>query len=73
MDFVSLYIQLPFLVVMFALRKLIWRPPFMKLDEIDLETDEYQDTSEDEEDDKHRAENLRGRWRTFWRLYYFLA
>jgi len=72
-DFVSLYIQLPFLLVMFLLRKLIWRPPFMKLDEIDLVTDEYRDTVEDEEDDKGRAENLRGRWRIFWRMYYFLA
>jgi hypothetical protein len=72
-DFVSLYIQLPFLLLMFTLRKLIWRPPFMKLDEVDLVTDEYQDTLEDEEDDKQRVEHLKGRWHIFWRLYYLLA
>jgi hypothetical protein len=45
----------------------------MKLDEVDLVTDEYQDTLEDEEDDKQRAEHLKGLWRIFWRLYYMLA
>jgi hypothetical protein len=45
----------------------------MKLGEIDLVTDEYKETIEDEEDDKQRTENLRGKWWIFWRLYYFLA
>lgn len=58
---------------MFVVRKLIWRPPFIKLLDIDLVTDEYNETVEDEEDDKQRVANLRGRWGILWRLYYFLA
>ena len=35
-DFVSLYVQLPVLLLMVLLRKVIWRPPFLRLKDIDL-------------------------------------
>jgi hypothetical protein len=58
---------------MYILRKLICRTIIPRLAEIDLRTDEYEDSSEDEAEDKLRSERETGPWRWFWKSYYLIA
>lgn len=51
-DFVSYYIELPIMLIMFAAWKLIKRTKFVRLDDMDLETDVYTAADEEPEEDK---------------------
>lgn len=59
-DFVSYYIELPIMLVMFVGWKLIKRTKWVRLDEMDLVTDVY--TANDEEID-HDEKTTKGRFK----------
>jgi AAT family amino acid transporter len=59
-DFVSFYIELPIMLIMFVAWKLIKRTRFVRLDEMDLVTDVY--TTDDEEPDKPGLKGRLQRW-----------
>ncbi|KAF7321388.1 AA-permease domain-containing protein [Mycena kentingensis (nom. inval.)] len=83
-DFVSLYIEIPFMVVMFAAwaygvrplkssgerKGLGWVFDLVDLDSVDLESDQHTETEQDRLAEEKRAENLRVWWK---RPYYWLA
>lgn len=48
-SFVSFYIELPVMLVMFVVWKLVKRTKFVKLSEMDLETDVYTEADEEKE------------------------
>lgn len=58
-DFVSLYVELPVMLIMFLVWKFLKKTKFVKAEEMDLETDVYK--PEVEEEDFSPAWRSRGR------------
>ncbi|KDQ17035.1 hypothetical protein BOTBODRAFT_620064 [Botryobasidium botryosum FD-172 SS1] len=72
-DFVSLYIEIPLMIVFFVAWKLVKRTRFIDLHTVDLYEDEHQDGKADLDDNEDRAERLRGRFGWLWRIYFLIA
>ncbi|KZV89992.1 hypothetical protein EXIGLDRAFT_838101 [Exidia glandulosa HHB12029] len=72
-SFVSFYIEIPVMILFYAIWKFVHRNPLVDLATIDLLTDEYVETPEELERDAVREARLEGKWRHGWRAYYLLA
>ncbi|KIJ56132.1 hypothetical protein M422DRAFT_57648 [Sphaerobolus stellatus SS14] len=73
-SFVSLYLQIPSMLVFFFGWKLLhrrWSLPDLKTLDLDAET--HVDGEDDRLDDEEREGNLKGRWGWAWRVWYFIA
>ncbi|KAH7100732.1 amino acid permease/ SLC12A domain-containing protein [Auriculariales sp. MPI-PUGE-AT-0066] len=72
-SFVSYYIQIPAMIVFWAVWKLVHRRPFIDHATVDLAKDEHIETEVDRALDDIREARLTGKWRHAWRAYYLIA
>ncbi|KAF9814582.1 hypothetical protein IEO21_05040 [Rhodonia placenta] len=81
-DFVSFYVEIPVMLVMFVGWMVVRRPArkegrprwhdIVDTTTVDLTRDEYEEDATDKADDELRAERLKGQVGLLWRLYYWV-
>jgi amino acid transporter, AAT family len=72
-SFLSFYIELPVMLLFYVAWKLRWRRPAVDLATVDLHTDEYTESAEEQEVDIIRKARTTGQWKHAWQAYYLLA
>ena len=69
----SLTVELPAFALLYIIWRLIKRPPFPKLHEIDLDKGRHEETPEDMADDEQIARREKGRAGILWKMYSWVA
>jgi amino acid permease len=77
-DFVSFYIEIPVMLVMFIFWMLLKHPGLRYGDLVDVKTvdlsrDEYTEGDQDRADDEERDIRMKGSKGYLWRLYYWIV
>jgi amino acid transporter, AAT family len=73
LEFTSLYLQIPVLLVFFAVRKKFAKTRTVDTATVDLQVDEYEETAEDEEEEELRKAKNASRYAPLWRIYEMIA
>lgn len=71
--FLSLYLQLPFMLLLFIVWKLLHRQKLPDLRSIDLKSEEHVEGILDLQDDETREAREAGKWRWAWKIWYLIA
>jgi AAT family amino acid transporter len=66
-------VELPVFVLLYVIWRLVKRPPFPKLEQLDLDSGRYHNTVADDEDDKLIDEREKGKFGWFWKAYSYIA
>ncbi|KAF8575945.1 hypothetical protein K439DRAFT_1397757 [Ramaria rubella] len=72
-SFISLYLQLPTMLILFVAWKLIHRVRSPDLAKIDLHVDEHEEGEEDLRDDAEREARVKGTFGWAWKTWYLIA
>lgn len=71
--FLSLYLQLPFMFLLFIAWRLFHRRKIPDLSSMDLRSGEHEEGVLDTQDDQERATRSTGKWGRAWKLWYLIA
>lgn len=76
-DFISFYIQIPVMLVMFTIWTAVklrgFRGVFVDASTVDLHRDEYVEDEVDKTEDEQRTRRMQGTKKILWRLYYWFV